>query len=559
MHTYATPSWLLNTNSPRTHANVTQQMITSPSNQDEEEEQPIATANRRKRRKIAQNTSRTSQREPANATTEKSIPAPNVPQETEALPAFPQGMLKEPIPEPTTNEKGEKSKWEIRRQFVFLTYPRCDLLVAQFVEEFRRLNHYPDRYIGCRENHALKQDEAYAGRHFHVLMDMGKTKSDHAKKVSSHTAWDIKVTTPGPDGKTVYHPNIAGVRSQYLAYKYVTKLEHSDDVVFEDEQRHTGFANPGLGANKPASKNTNWHTMMAKPNEEEMRAAIRALQPQEAINNARNIDYFIQKQFAIAPATSWKWPSNTQVRPWKRYDAIQAWVDMFLRHPRKGRQISLWIIGESRAGKTSWARQQGNHSYMKGGFDAKLFHSNVDYYVMDDVKIQDFAYYNELMQGIEFTYTGKYERMRTFDAGAKHGRNGIPVMWTTNYDPRQKFNRDVDLKWLRENVLFVDLQQLKMKLDQGEPDTEYPCQSRSREQFFDNHAMKTTSPIVDYPRCWPEYVAQSQEERRKPYLAFNIFRAWRQTRRRRSQLLRQFGHRWLHITRKNTRVGQHHP
>lgn len=388
-------------------------------------------------------------------------------------------------------------------------------------------------------------------------MDMGKTKSDHPKKISSHTAWDIKIDAPGPDGKSVYHPNIAGVRSQYLAYKYVTKLKNPGDIVFEDEERHTGFANPGLGKNKPASKNTNWHTIIAKPNEEEMRAALLTLQPQEAMNNARNIDYFIHKQFAKAPSTTWRWPSNTQVRPWKRYDAIQSWVNMFLKSPRKGRQISLWIIGESRAGKTSWARQQGNHYYMKGGFDAKLFHTDVDYYVLDDVKIQDFPYYNELMQGIEFTYTGKYERMQTFDAGAKHGKNGIPVIWTTNYDPRQKFNRDVDLKWLRENVLFVDLQQLSMKLDRGEHDRLYQCQSRSREQFFDNHAMDAARPIADYPRCWQEYVSQYEEERRRPYKAIRRVLQWQNQRRarlRRWENVTKSAKKWLRLSREKTKV-----
>lgn len=72
------------------------------------------------------------------------------------MPTFPDGMLKEPIAEPTTNEKGEKSKWEIRRQFV---------------EEFRRLNHYPDRYISCRESHQLKGDGVSAGLHYHVSGD----------------------------------------------------------------------------------------------------------------------------------------------------------------------------------------------------------------------------------------------------------------------------------------------------------------------------------------------------------------------------------------------------
>lgn len=55
-------------------------------------------------------------------------------EENLTAPTFPDRMLKEPIAEPSTNNKGEKSKWEIRRQFVFLTYPRCNLPVEQFVD-----------------------------------------------------------------------------------------------------------------------------------------------------------------------------------------------------------------------------------------------------------------------------------------------------------------------------------------------------------------------------------------------------------------------------------------
>lgn len=65
-----------------------------------------------------------------------------------------------------------------------------------------------------------------------------------------------------------------------------------------------GFANPGLEKNQPAPKNTNWHTIIAKPNENEMRAALRTLRSQEAINNAINIDYFIHKQFPKTPNTT---------------------------------------------------------------------------------------------------------------------------------------------------------------------------------------------------------------------------------------------------------------
>lgn len=40
------------------------------------------------------------------------------------------------------------------------------------------------------------------------------------------------------------------------------------------------------------------------------------------------------------------------------------------------------------------------------------------------------------MQGIEFTFTGKYSKVQLFDSGKEFGRDGIPVIWTTYWPPK---------------------------------------------------------------------------------------------------------------------------
>lgn len=53
-------------------------------------------------------------------------------------------------------------------------------------------------------------------------------------------------------------------------------------------------------------------------------------------------------------------------------------------------------------------KQIGRHTIIKGEFNAQRFHTNVDYYLIDNMKTEDF---NKIIQGTDFTYIGKFVRM----------------------------------------------------------------------------------------------------------------------------------------------------
>lgn len=128
-------------------------------------------------------------------------------------------------------------------------------------------------------------------------------------------------------------------------------------------------------------------------------------------------------------------------------------------------------------------KQIGRHLTIKGEFDAQRFHTNVDYYLIDDMKTEDFKYYNQIIQGTDFTYTGKFVRMTHSDGGRKYGKHGIPSIWTTNYHPFHHHTSGVDTAWLRENVLVMDIADMKLYLDDAEEDREYECRTHVPQAF----------------------------------------------------------------------------
>src|SRR5205814_9552581 len=53
-----------------------------------------------------------------------------------------------------------------------------------------------------------------------------------------------------------------------------------------------------------------------------------------------------------------------------------------------GQKKSLILWGRSRTGKTEWARCLGKHWYMNGMWDRELFDCNVQYGVLDNMRLR---------------------------------------------------------------------------------------------------------------------------------------------------------------------------
>jgi len=116
--------------------------------------------------------------------------------------------------------------------------------------------------------------------------------------------------------------------------------------------------------------------------------------------------------------------------------------------------LILW--GETRLGKTLWARSLGRHIYCCLQFNVDDVKTNIDeaqYAVMDDIQgnFQFFpAYKGWLGAQKTFTVTDKYRGKTTITWGR-------PTIWLMNEDPEEVGH--VDLNWLRGNCTIVHLTQ----------------------------------------------------------------------------------------------------
>lgn len=118
------------------------------------------------------------------------------------------------------------------------------------------------------------------------------------------------------------------------------------------------------------------------------------------------------------------------------------------------RPKSLVLFGESRLGKTVWARSLGSHLYTIGmNSGAELAKApEVDYAVFDDMRggIKMFPSFKEWL-GAQ-----AYVTVKQLYREPKATRWGKPCIWLANTDPRLEMDPS-DVTWIEANCLFVDL------------------------------------------------------------------------------------------------------
>lgn len=123
------------------------------------------------------------------------------------------------------------------------------------------------------------------------------------------------------------------------------------------------------------------------------------------------------------------------------------------------RPKGLVLYGETRLGKTVWARSLGAHAYFGGLFNLDDFsESGAQYAIFDDISggFGFFPSYKQWLGGqFQFTVTDKYKHKVT----VKWGR---PAVWICNRDPRTEWVKpgtNIDFPWMEDNCLFYELQE----------------------------------------------------------------------------------------------------
>nr|APD30623.1 Replication-associated protein [Tomato mottle leaf curl virus]APD30633.1 Replication-associated protein [Tomato mottle leaf curl virus] len=262
-------------------------------------------------------------------------------------------------------------RFRIHSKNYFLTYPKCSLTKEEALSQLLGLQ-TPVNKLFIRVSRELHED---GEPHLHVLIQFeGKLQCTNER------LFDLV----SPTRSAHFHPNIQGAKSSSDVKSYVEKDgDFIDHGVFQIDGRSARGGQQS--ANDTYAKVLNAGSVMEALN------ILREEQPKDFVLQHHNIRSNLERIFQTAPEP-WVPPftlsSFTEVP-----EEMQEWADdYFGMDPaaRPERPISIIIEGDSRTGKTMWARALGPHNYLSGhlDFNSRVYSNEADYNVIDDVTPQ---------------------------------------------------------------------------------------------------------------------------------------------------------------------------
>ncbi|QCB65753.1 replication-associated protein [Tomato chlorotic leaf curl virus] len=248
---------------------------------------------------------------------------------------------------------------------IFLTYPKCDITKDEALQMLQTL---PWSVVKPTYIRVAREDHADGNPHLHCLVQLsGKSNIKDAR------FFDLT----HPRRSTTFHPNIQAAKDTNAVKNYITK---EGDYCESGQYKVSG----GTKANKDDV----YHNAVHAGSVSEALDIIKAGDPKSYIVQHHNIRSNLERIFKRAPEP-WVPPfplaSFTNVP-----EELQEWADDYFGRgaaARPERPVSIIVEGDSRTGKTMWARALGPHNYLSGhlDFNSRVYSNEVEYNVIDDV------------------------------------------------------------------------------------------------------------------------------------------------------------------------------
>nr|AFX60751.1 REP [Macroptilium yellow spot virus] len=264
-----------------------------------------------------------------------------------------------------------QKSFRINAKNYFLTYPQCSLTKEEALSQLLNLSVPTNKkFIKiARELHENGQP------HLHVLIQFeGKFQC------KNNRFFDLV----SPTRSAHFHPNIQGAKSSSDVKSYVEK--DGDTIDWGEFQIDGRSARGGC-----QTINDTYAKALNASSAEEALQIIKEEQPQHFFLQHHNLVANASRIFQNAPEP-WVPPfhlsSFTNVP-----EEMQAWADDYFGRgaaARPERPISIIIEGDSRTGKTMWARALGSHNYLSGhlDFNSRVYSNDVQYNIIDDIAPQ---------------------------------------------------------------------------------------------------------------------------------------------------------------------------
>nr|AHG95953.1 Replication associated protein [French bean severe leaf curl virus] len=332
--------------------------------------------------------------------------------------------------------------FQINGKNYFLTYPKCSLSKEEALSQLKNLKTPPNKkFIKiCRELHEDGEP------HLHVLIQFeGKYKCQNQR------FFDLV----SPTRSAHFHPNIQGAKSSSDVKSYIDK--DGDTLEWGEFQIDGRSARGGQ-----QTANDAYAAALNAGSKSEALRILRELAPKDYVLQFHNLNANLDKIFTppmevyISPFSS----SSFDRVP----DELEEWACDNVMSPaaRPLRPVSIVIEGDSRTGKTMWARSLGPHNYLCGHLDLspKVYNNEAWYNVIDDVDPHYLKHFKEFMGA-----------QRDWQSNTKYGKpvqikGGIPTIFLCNPGPNSSYKEYLNeeknsaLKtWAQRNATFVTLRQ----------------------------------------------------------------------------------------------------
>nr|ACJ66291.1 C1 [Tomato yellow leaf curl virus] len=335
-------------------------------------------------------------------------------------------------------------RFQINCQNYFLTYPKCSLTKEEALSQLQNLP-TPTKKNNKLKNHPSLQGTSRNGEpHLHVLIQFeGKFKCQNQR------FFDLV----SPSRAAHFHPNIQGAKSSSDVKSYIDK--EGDTLDWGEFQIDGRSARGGQ-----QSANDAYAAAINSGSKAEALRVLRELAPRDYILQFHNLNSNLDRIFQEPPApyiSPFLSSSFNQVP-----EELEMWVseNVMSSAARPWRPRSIIIEGDSRTGKTMWARSLGPHNYLCGHLDLspKVYSNDAWYNVIDDVDPHYLKHFKEFMGA-----------QRDWQSNTKYGKpiqikGGIPTIFLCNPGPSSSYReyldeeKNISLKnWALKNATFVTL------------------------------------------------------------------------------------------------------
>uniref|UniRef100_J7HBF6 Replication-associated protein n=1 Tax=Sida golden mosaic Buckup virus-[Jamaica:St. Elizabeth:2004] TaxID=929769 RepID=J7HBF6_9GEMI len=334
-------------------------------------------------------------------------------------------------------------RFKVSAKNYFLTYPQCSLTKEEALSQLQNLTTPVNKKFikVCRELHENGEP------HLHVLIQF-----EGKYQCTNNRFFDMV----SPTRSVHFHPNIQGAKSSSDVKSYVEK--DGDTIEWGQFQIDGRSARGGQ-----QSANDSYAKALNAGSAEAALQIIREEQPQHFFLQNHNLVANATRIFQKAPEP---WVPPFQLSSFTNVpDEMQEWADGYFgggSAARPDRPVSIIVEGDSRTGKTMWARALGPHNYLSGhlDFNSRVFSNEVEYNVIDDVAPQylKLKHWKELLGA-----------QKDWQSNCKYGKpvqikGGIPSIVLCNPGEGASYKDFLDKEentglknWTLKNALFITL------------------------------------------------------------------------------------------------------